>query len=52
MTNLDKNVELEYLEFVDFDTFKQVNEVSQKTICALAARVGNVRLIDNIVLEV
>ena len=52
LTNLDKNVELEYLEFVDFDTFKQVNEVSQKTICALAARVGNVRLIDNIVLEV
>ena len=52
LTNLDKNVELEYLEFVDFDTFKQVNDISQKTICALAARVGNVRLIDNIVLEV
>lgn len=52
LTNLDKNVELEYLEFVDFDTFKSVESVSQKTICAMAAKVGDVRLIDNIVLEV
>ncbi len=52
LTNLDKNVELEYLEFVDFDTFKPVESISGLTICALAAKVGNVRLIDNIVLEV
>lgn len=52
LTNLDTNVELEYLEFVDFETFKPVESVSQKTICAMAAKVGNVRLIDNIVLEV
>lgn len=52
LTNLDKNVELEYLEFVDFDTFKPVESVSGLTVCALAAKVGNVRLIDNIVLEV
>ena len=52
LTNLDKNVELEYLEFVDFDTFKPVDSVSHNTICAMAAKVGNVRLIDNIVLEV
>ena len=52
LTNLSKNVELEYLEFVNADTFKKVDEVENKTICAIAARVGNVRLIDNIILEV
>lgn len=52
LTNLHKNVELEYLEFVDENTFKPVDEVKNNTICAMAARVGNVRLIDNIVLEV
>ena len=52
LANLDKGVELEYLEFVDENTFKPVESVNQDTICAMAARVGNVRLIDNIVLEV
>lgn len=52
LTNLDKNVELEYLEFVSEETFLPVEEINQNTICALAARVGNVRLIDNTVLEV
>lgn len=52
LTNLDKNVELEYLEFVDFETFKTTEEIESTTICAIAARVGSVRLIDNIVLEV
>lgn len=50
--NLDKNVELEYLEFVDFNNFKTVEEINVTTICAIAARVGSVRLIDNILLEV
>lgn len=52
LTNLDKNVELEYLEFVDFETFKKTEEIESTTVCAIAARVGSVRLIDNIVLEV
>ncbi len=52
LTNLSKNVELEYLEFVDADTFKHTDTINSKTICAIAARVGNVRLIDNIILEV
>lgn len=50
--NLDKNVELEYLEFVDYDTFKAVDEINKTTICAIAAKVGTVRLIDNTLLEV
>ena len=52
LTNLDKNVELEYLEFVDFDTFQRVDDIKNNTICAIAARVGGVRLIDNVILEV
>ena len=52
LTNFDKNVELDYLEFVDNDTFKPVESITKTTVCALAARVGGVRLIDNIVVEV
>lgn len=52
LTNLDKNVELEYLEFVNESNFRHTDEINKATICALAARVGNVRLIDNIVIEV
>lgn len=52
LTNLDKNVELEYLEFVDANTFEKLEEVEKNVICAIAARVGNVRLIDNIIVEV
>lgn len=49
---LDKRIELEYMEFVSAESFKPVESVENDTICAIAARVGNVRLIDNIVLEV
>lgn len=52
LTNLDKNVELEYLEFVDKETFKQVEKLDKSVICAIAARVGGVRLIDNVIIEV
>ena len=52
LTNLSKNVELEYLEFVDAKTFQHTEAINSRTICAIAARVGNVRLIDNIILEV
>ena len=51
-SNLDSRIDLEYIEFVSLDAFTPVNTVAQSTICAIAARVGNVRLIDNIVLEV
>ena len=50
--SLGEGVDLEYLEFVSFDTFKPVDNIIKSTICAIAARVGNVRLIDNIILEV
>ena len=50
--SLGEGVDLEYLEFVSFDTFKPVDNIIKSTICAIAARVGNVRLIDNIISEV
>ncbi len=50
--NLDKSIELEYIEFVDYETFEKVDAIKKCTICAIAAKVGNVRLIDNILLEV
>lgn len=49
---LDKDIELEYLEFVDKETFKTIENIESNTICAIAARIDNVRLIDNVLLEV
>jgi len=51
-TNLSTDIELEYLEFVDYKTFEQISEINSSTVCAIAAKVNNVRLIDNIILEV
>ena len=43
-------VEAEYAEVVDADTFAPVRRVIPGTVCAVAARVGTTRLIDNLVL--
>lgn len=50
MTCLDNSVELDYLEFVDKETFDTVDEIKSPTITAIAAKVGSVRLIDNLVI--
>lgn len=47
---LNKNLELDYLEFRDYDTFEKVNVVKENTLVAIAAKSGNTRLIDNIIL--
>ncbi len=47
---LDKNIELEYLEFRDFETFEKVTAVKHNTLAAVAAKSGKTRLIDNIIL--
>ena len=52
IANLDKKIDLEYLEFVDKNTFKKTDVLNGPIICAIAARIGAVRLIDNIELEV
>ncbi len=48
---LDKNLELEYLEFRSFDTFEPVEEIQQNTLVAIAAKSGKTRLIDNIIIR-
>ena len=47
---LNKNIELEYIEFRNFETFEKVTTVSKNTLVAIAARAGKTRLIDNILL--
>ncbi len=44
-------VKLDYFEMVDPDTLEPVEEMKGRTLVAVAAFVGNTRLIDNIVLE-
>ncbi len=46
----EPQVELEYAEIVDSETLSTVHSASQDSILAVAARLGNARLIDNIVI--
>ena len=50
MTVLNQAIELDYLEFVDKETFETITEIKTPTIVAIAAKVGSVRLIDNIII--
>lgn len=47
----DFDVEPEYLALVDPETLAPVGAVDQETLLAVAARVGDVRLIDNTILD-
>lgn len=47
---LDKNIDMEYIEFRDFETFEKVLNVKKNTLVAIAAKSGKTRLIDNIIL--
>jgi pantoate--beta-alanine ligase len=47
----EPEVRLDYFEIVDPDTVDPVERISRKTLVAVAAYVGNTRLIDNMVLE-
>ena len=47
---LDKKLELDYLEFRDFNTFEKVDKISKNTLTAIAVKIGKTRLIDNIIL--
>src|ERR1039457_4231862 len=46
----EPQIVLDYFEIVDPDTLDPVERISQKTLVAVAARVGSTRLIDNVVL--
>jgi pantoate--beta-alanine ligase len=47
----EPQVVLDYFEIVDPDTLDPVELISQKTLVAVAARVGSTRLIDNVILN-
>ncbi len=47
---LDADIELEYLEFLNLDSFKETNLLEKNTLIAIAAKINNIRLIDNIVI--
>lgn len=48
---LEQHLLIDYIAAVDPITFKNVQEVSSPTLLAIAARVGNTRLIDNTVVQ-
>ena len=48
---LDKDIELEYLEFRNFDTFETVEKIQPNTLVAIAAKAGTTRLIDNTIIR-
>ncbi len=45
-------VAIDYIEIVDLETLERIETIAGKTLVALAAKVGQVRLIDNIIVEV
>ncbi len=50
-TLLEKHLQIDYVACVDADTLKDLTEnISAPTVLAIAARVGNTRLIDNVTL--
>jgi len=49
INNIDKTVLLEYLDIRNMETLQKVAELKSGCIVAIAAKVGNVRLIDNII---
>ncbi len=49
-TMRDADVEPEYIELVDPETLDDVDEAREGAVLAVAARVGETRLIDNVIL--
>ena len=47
---LNPAIDLEYLEFRNFETFEKVTKAEKNTLVAIAAKSGKTRLIDNIIL--
>jgi pantoate--beta-alanine ligase len=45
-----EGISLQYVEIRDAETLEKVETMSRRTVIAIAARVGSVRLIDNIVI--
>ena len=48
---LEEDIEVEYLEARDAESLAEVSKVESKTLLALAAKIGDTRLIDNVILD-
>lgn len=51
MINQEPKVSIDYIEIVDGYNLNSIEEINGKVLIALAAKVGKVRLIDNIIME-
>jgi len=49
--NSDPLIKVDYVEAVDAETLKPVNVISGRVLLAVAVKIGNTRLIDNMILE-
>jgi len=47
----EPSVQLDYLSIVDPDSLEPVDDAAPGTLVAVAAYVGNTRLIDNVILD-
>lgn len=48
---IDKQIEVEYIEFRDIDTFEKVEKINTPVLVAVAVKCGKTRLIDNIIIN-
>lgn len=48
---ISSDISIEYFEAYDYNSFEETKELKAQTLIAIAAKVDNVRLIDNIILE-
>lgn len=46
-----KNIKLEYLSFVDYETLQEIDKLANKSVLAIAAYLGKTRLIDNMIIN-
>lgn len=46
-----KQVDIDYIKIVDIETVEDIEQIAQKALIAVAAKVGNTRLIDNIMID-
>lgn len=51
MSLIPTDVEVEYLDFLDYKTFEKTAIIKEKTLVAICVKIGKTRLIDNITLE-
>ena len=47
-----KEADVDYIEIVDANSLKAIEEINGKVLIALAVKFGSTRLIDNVIVEV